>query len=625
MSSIIRSNLSVSRSRLGILSALAILIAVSSIISVYYLPAQDSYAQTGTDTFGANKDQIINAKFGDPEFLDAFWTDKRISEIGGTSSSGGAQSINKLEVAPGDGTSLLAVVLVNRGTSDITGVSGILRVPSGFSAAGSSGNPDATANFNAIVKSGDTFVLVFEVEVSNSARIGSHSGSLQLQYSRIFESGQPRTATVQVPFRLPGKVILDAVPQTSDLVPGMTNDLSIEIRNRGSADASGVVVSIVGASQSSSSTGTEQGGTNDSQNSVSPAGASAVSVGPNKFTLGKIAANSTASINSAIYIAKSASETAQSLSIQISYSDAYGNRRELNPTIGLAILPKPPASPLSLHSKDTSILAGRIQEISFNITNNANTAVTDMVVLLQPQQEALKILGDVKWVEKTVSPSSTLRLSTNVFAAESLIGIPASFNVNLQYVSQGEAKSESITLGTFIDGVVSLNLIGGNDGVGSKGDENGLVVTSVRNQAAMSGTILNDGNTNALFVKVLMKGSKIQERSIYLGNIEPDSPVPFNLPIDSNEKSGSDNVNVTVQYQDLLGNTRSKQFSTTVDLASVAELSSKSADSSGQDSTVQYGTFAALAIFAGAAIAVIIFALRRKTRSEKEKRANLAR
>ena len=48
--------------------------------------------------------------------------------------------------------------------------------------------------------------------------------------------------TINVPFRLTGKVILDAVSENSQLTPSTPNHLKILIQNKGSASAAGVVV-----------------------------------------------------------------------------------------------------------------------------------------------------------------------------------------------------------------------------------------------------------------------------------------------------------------------------------------------------------------------------------------------
>ncbi|HZA69492.1 MAG TPA: hypothetical protein VE548_07305, partial [Nitrososphaeraceae archaeon] len=69
-----------------------------------------------------------------PSFLEAYWTDNSESISSSSSSSSNNNSLKK-EVGPGEGASTLAVVLVNKGRSEITALTGYLTLPtSGFRA-----------------------------------------------------------------------------------------------------------------------------------------------------------------------------------------------------------------------------------------------------------------------------------------------------------------------------------------------------------------------------------------------------------------------------------------------------------------------------------------------------------
>ena len=76
---------------------------------------------------GNNTTYIINAYAqtdNSPGFQDSYWTDN-------LSSLPGARQ-TKVEVGPGEGSSTLAIVLVNKARQDITGVKGVLNLPEGF-------------------------------------------------------------------------------------------------------------------------------------------------------------------------------------------------------------------------------------------------------------------------------------------------------------------------------------------------------------------------------------------------------------------------------------------------------------------------------------------------------------
>src|SRR5215216_6692640 len=181
-----------------------------------------------------------------PSFLEAYWTDNS----GSTSSSTLSNNKNsiKKEVGPGEGASTLAVVLVNKGRSEITALTGYLTLPSsGFRAIEGENIVNSSnisvASHDSIVKPGEAFTLHFTIDVLNNAKVGAYSGLLKLVYSKVLEVGQI-SAPMAVPFRITGKVILDAVSSTQNLVAGSPNDLRILIRNEGSADANGVIATV---------------------------------------------------------------------------------------------------------------------------------------------------------------------------------------------------------------------------------------------------------------------------------------------------------------------------------------------------------------------------------------------
>jgi len=66
-----------------------------------------------------------------PSFLEAYWTNKPTTTL---SQSQVPDNPIKVEVGPGEGPSTLAVVLVNTGRSEITGITGDLTLPEGFKA-----------------------------------------------------------------------------------------------------------------------------------------------------------------------------------------------------------------------------------------------------------------------------------------------------------------------------------------------------------------------------------------------------------------------------------------------------------------------------------------------------------
>src|SRR5688572_20728922 len=117
-----------------------------------------------------------------PSFLEAYWTDDSESTSSFSTSGSNNNSI-KEEVGPGEGASTLAVVLVNKGRSEITALTGFLTLPtSGFRSIEGESLVNSTgisvASHDSIVKPGETFTLHFTIEILDNAKVGAYTGSL---------------------------------------------------------------------------------------------------------------------------------------------------------------------------------------------------------------------------------------------------------------------------------------------------------------------------------------------------------------------------------------------------------------------------------------------------------------
>lgn len=573
-----------------------------------------------------------------PGLLDAYWTNYLSSA---SSTSNNNNSVKK-EVGPGDGASTLAVVLVNRGRSDITGVTGYLTLPSiGFKPipGKNNGTSQSVASAYSIVKAGGTFVLYFDMNVLKQAKVGGYSTSLSLKYTKINQIGQLIT-TNTLPFRLTGKVILDAVSENSELIPSTQNQLKILIQNIGSADAAGAVVTVTGItsgnsvtssntqSTSSSTSNTNSGNTNtsttnspSSSSSPSPSSSSnpAVNIGATAFHIGTIPVNGSAEINPIVYPTASSGETVQNLNLQISYGDAYGNQQTSNVPVGLVILPNPPQSVVNATANNGNALivpAGKIQDIDFTVANSDNKKpITNVVISLVSQSNSMKILGDSRWTFQSMLPQSKLNLSTKVFASSDLIGKPALFTLTVDYVSAGQSKTDSLNIGTYVSGDIKIRVYD-------------VAINFIGGTPNLIGNLLNEGNTVGLFTTVeLVKSNSgksfipITPPAQYLGDLSVDSPLPFSMPLNIDNRTmstiqpGIYPITLKITYSDDLKIPHVLLVNSSVDFEPKHAQSSNGAGGSGGGLS-GFGIFVIAAI---AAVIVFLFVRRRRSKSKRTK------
>ena len=563
-----------------------------------------------------------------PSFLEAYWTNKPIT----SSQSQRENNSIKVEVGPGEGPSTLAVVLVNTGRSEITGITGDLTLPEGFKAIRGENDVKSenvsVASYNSIVKPGDSFPLYFTFGVLNDTKVGPYYGSMKITYSKVLETGQI-VSNITVPFRVPGKVILDVILQKQNLITNTPNYLPILLYNKGSADANGVIVTITNISGGTTTIGNKDHKNNKNiiidnpilYNNSETNNINNNNLGNNSYTISntstnttksiltkptsqkesydrpldiqattfnveRILANNTALIIPVIYPGYSTGGTIQNMKLTIDYNDPYGNKKNLETSVGLIISPNPPESVLSIDEarnildtnntntnadritsnttkKDTLMLrAGMIESAKIIVSNNGNEELKNVVFSLKSESDSVKLLGDTRWTLNSIEPFSKTELLTQIFSSEEVISKPISFTLDAEYISGGKSKRDSLSIGAYIQGQITIRTYD-------------VSIENIGGVLNLVGNLLNEGNTVALFTTIeiinnnevsfkLTSNSSQRENLIkqlplqslpspqYLGDLTENSPLPFSIPIDikSNTENGKYMTELKINYKD---------------------------------------------------------------------------
>src|SRR5215203_2946773 len=554
-----------------------------------------------------------------PTFLEAYWTNKDNT----LSQPQDLANPLKVEVGPGEGPSTLAVILVNTGRSEISGITGYLKLPPGFQSIRGENNVKfqnvSVASYNSIVKPGESFPIYFTFNILDTAKVGPYYGSMEIVYSKVLETGQIST-NITVPFRVTGKVILDVIPQKQNLITNSPNNLQILLYNKGSADANGVIVtitnisggtttienkviknnnngiidnSIVHNNSINNNLGSNATLSNHSNNtaerilikqiSEKESNFTPIDIHATTFNVEKILANSTALITPVIYPDYSTGGTIQNMKLEITYNDAYGNKKIFETSVGLIISPNPPESVLSIEEARNVLVinnaidrngsniiqhnslmlrAGIIESANIIVSNNGDEELKDVVFSLNSESDSVKILGDTRWTLSSMPPFSKRELFTQIFSSEEVISKPISFTLNAEYVSGGKSKKDSLSIGAYIQGQIKIRTYE-------------VALEDIGGILNLVGNLLNEGNTVALFTTMEIINStewssnvvenSLQDRKVlkqlplkslpvpqYLGDLTENSPLPFSIPIDIqlNAKQGEYITSLKITYKD---------------------------------------------------------------------------
>jgi hypothetical protein len=307
------------------------------------------------------------------------------------------------------------------------------------------------------------------------------------------------------------------------------------------------------------------------------------------FNVERILANNTALITPVIYPSYSSGGSIQNMKLKIDYNDSYGNKKNLETSVGLIISPNPPESVLSIDEarsgldtsntnnntdritsnttkKDSLILrAGMIETAKIIVSNNGDEELKNVVFSLKSESDSVKLLGDTRWTLNSIEPFSKRELVTQIFSSEEVISKPISFILDVEYISVGKSKKDSLSMGAYIQGQITISTYD-------------VSIENIGGVLNLVGNLLNEGNTVALFttIEIINSSSKVSSnltstssqtgdlikqlplKSLpspqYLGDLTENSPLPFSIPIDieSNTENGKYMTKLKINYKDAL-------------------------------------------------------------------------
>ena len=223
-------------------------------------------------------------------------------------------------------------------------------------------------------------------------------------------------------------------------------------------------------------------------------------------------------------------------------------------------------------------------EVTIQVSNGGTAPLSNVDIILKNDQTSVTatsksknlenvIFDQTHWDVGTILPNSFAEFQVNIFVPESIKNEPLHLPMEVSYYdAHGEAKSVTRVTDLYINGLVDPYVYG-------------VKVIDLSGKQTVIGEILNQGNSDGLFgfVTLMPRGdSNIQESSQYIDEIEPDSPVPFNIPIEfvGSERGGEHDITIEVKYKDSMRNDEIITYDTTINVDAFALIATDNGDSS---------------------------------------------
>jgi hypothetical protein len=204
----------------------------------------------------------------------------------------------------------------------------------------------------------------------------------------------------------------------------------------------------------------------------------------------------------------------------------------------------------SIDTNSQDIEAGGTSVFLVNITNNLWKGKVEIDFQIPAP---LIIQSNSSQSFFNVSEGEILTIPISIFSPEATMGSTTSMYFNIQFSDKhGTNYLETISLGLIAYGRVRVSVFSSEISTPSVIPGGNIVI---------SATLLNTGNANAQFVNASLESTDnifIETASIqsYLGELEPDSPLPFSLSgiVNSSISPGNYQIDCVIYYFDSLYN-----------------------------------------------------------------------
>ena len=364
---------------------------------------------------------------------------------------------------------------------------------------------------------------------------------------------------------------LDFESGDASLVPGGTNTIPITLTNRGTEPALQVHTQV------SSSSG--------------------VSILTQFPDVAELAPNASVSASIVIYVSGSIANSPISLTFSSSSSNQQGITSSYTESVGLYALSSNSSLPsvlVSVSPVKSLVNVGTQSEVSFKV-QDVGTATLASPIL------SLSVASPLVVTQNSSYPISggALRPGQSV-VYDALVGSSTSASpgfytasVTVTYIGQsGTTESATFSSGLVLAGTIQLVI-------------QSPQVTQSNSTLSVSGEILNEGFSSAYYASVTgsLAGARGVSAADYIGEIDPNTPVPFSLSLSNVQVSTTRTTNVTVDvtFKDSLGiqSEYSSPVRVTLSPSSpVGPTSTSSSSSSGADllTYLEIGVVAALVV-----------------------------
>lgn len=210
---------------------------------------------------------------------------------------------------------------------------------------------------------------------------------------------------------------------------------------------------------------------------------------------------------------------------------------------------------INVKALDPFLISLKSNNVVIEITNDGTAPLSSVDIIATNTQTELAstsssttnienvVILESNWDVGNINPKSSRYLTATVYVPGNLQQDTLRIPLSIQYYNaHGDLQTVSKIVDFYIRGLIDLNMYD-------------IGVIELSNTQMVVGEIINEGNENGLFGFITIEprgNSNIKKITQFIDEIETDSPVPFNIPLefDGEPKYGAHDIQLIVRYKD---------------------------------------------------------------------------
>ena len=231
---------------------------------------------------------------------------------------------------------------------------------------------------------------------------------------------------------------------------------------------------------------------------------------------------------------------------------------------------------INMRALDPFLTSLQTNHVVIEVSNDGTAPVSGVDIILQNTEGTISstaqsvtnvenvVVLNTNWDGGHIAPGSSIFIEADVFVPETMKSQTLRTPMEITYFNaHGDRHTISRIVDFYVKGLIDASIYD-------------VYVIELSGTPTVIGEIINEGNDDALFGFVTLEprgDSNIKKKTQFIDEIEIDSPVPFNIPIEfeGEPRYGEHDIQVIVRYKDSLREEHFIIYDTTIFIPNLAE------------------------------------------------------